>query len=317
LLESKLGVGGCSSVYRALDIETGARVAVKILALRMTHGGEMRARFEREARMCVALSHPNIVSSRELGRHGRRMYLVMELVEGESLSQRIAREGAIGQLDAISIARDLCDALAHAHERGLIHRDIKPSNVMLDRWQNARLVDFGLAVEPERNGERVTSRGQVIGTPEYLSPEQAFGQPLHDKTDLFSFGLVLYEMLAGTAPFPGQGIDIARKNAIETPPPIWVRNAGATVSHELHRLVFDLLQKQPEDRPTAAQAVRRLDALLSRPQRAIRLRQSEPTEKPVLIGSGMSAGALCVWLPIAAWLGLAAIGAFLGVFGAG
>ncbi|HQR68597.1 MAG TPA: serine/threonine-protein kinase, partial [Thermoanaerobaculia bacterium] len=202
-----LGAGGMGEVYRARDTRLGREVAVKVLPARFAADAEMRERFEREARTISQLSHPNICSIFDVGSHEGTAYLVMELLEGESLADRIAR-GPLPLSQALRVGRDICAALAAAHGKGIVHRDLKPANVFLSS-AGTKLLDFGLAklrerVEageasrlPTRDASPLTGEGALLGTLAYMAPEQLEGKPADSRTDLFALGTVLFEMATG------------------------------------------------------------------------------------------------------------------------
>jgi Tol biopolymer transport system component len=241
-----LGAGGMGEVYRARDTRLDRIVAVKILPEEFIGNAQLRARFEQEARSISQLNHPNICVLHDVGDN----YIVMELLEGETLAERIAR-GRVPIEEAVRIATDITNALSRAHAAGIVHRDLKPGNVMLTK-SGAKLLDFGLAkvldddAPPEDNQtveRQLTNAGMVVGTAGYMSPEQVRTEPIDHRSDLFSLGVVLYEMLTGTAPFH-------RTSSIETmhaiihdeQPPI----TGLSPSVEM--VIRFALQKDPEER---------------------------------------------------------------------
>jgi serine/threonine-protein kinase len=211
LLDS-IGTGGMGEVFRARDTRLGRDVAIKVLSARFRLDSQHLVRFDREARVLASLNHPNIATLHAVEPHGDTQALVLELVEGDTLSERIAR-GPMSLLEALPIARQIAAALEAAHERGVIHRDLKPSNVKLRADGTVKLLDFGLAklsepVLPQVDPAAVTMTlegmpGFVMGTPAYMSPEQARGLPVDKRTDIWAFGCVLYEMLTGDRPFKG------------------------------------------------------------------------------------------------------------------
>jgi eukaryotic-like serine/threonine-protein kinase len=211
-LLAELGAGGMGEVYRAHDRKLGRDVALKILPTSFAADPERLRRFAREARLLAALNHPNIAAIYGLEESGGVRGLVMELVEGEDLSQRIAR-GAISIDEALPIAKQIADALEAAHEKGIIHRDLKPANIKVTPDGNVKVLDFGLAkvlggdgAAPDLPDLDRTHEGMVLGTAAYMSPEQARGHPVDKRTDVFAFGAILYEMLAGHRAFPGETV---------------------------------------------------------------------------------------------------------------
>ncbi len=207
----RLGAGGMGEVYLAEDLTLGRKVALKFLPPKTKADELAQQRLIGEAQAAAALDHPNICAIYEVGRHADRGFIVMQYVEGEPLSLRIAR--GLELVEALSIAVQMADALAEAHSRGIIHRDLKPQNIMVNARGQAKLLDFGLATPPLRGlppalseaetQEVPTRHGAVLGTPAYMSPEQAQGRPQDARSDLFSLGVVLYEMVTGTRPFSG------------------------------------------------------------------------------------------------------------------
>jgi formylglycine-generating enzyme required for sulfatase activity len=202
-VEQRIGEGGFAMVFLVRDLSLGRRLAVKVLSPDMALSRTGLERFHREAEAIARLSHPNIVPLHFAGQSENLVYLAMQLVEGESLGDRLAREGALPVADAARILREVASALDLAHRRGIVHRDIKPANILLEHDSGRALVtDFGVAhVSYE---EHLTTTGLVVGTPAYFSPEQVGGLPSDGRSDLYSLGLVVYEMLAGALPFGGR-----------------------------------------------------------------------------------------------------------------
>jgi Protein kinase domain len=251
-LASCLGQGGFGAVYRARDTLLDRQVAIKLINANLT--GDMRARYLREARATARLHHPNVVTLFDAGDDSVSLYLVLELVEGSSLRQIVAR-GALPEARARAIALQIANALAAAHAQGITHRDIKPENILVAAGDVVKIADFGIA---QLAGEsRLTAVGGIVGTPRYMSPEQLEGRTVGAASDLFAFGCVLYEMLAGSQPFGGIGIsEIASRivNGKWEPPPGAVAKAP-----ELWALVATLLQNDPAKRGTALEAAAQLE----------------------------------------------------------
>src|SRR5712672_2003867 len=207
-----LGAGGMGEVYRARDTRLDRDVAVKVLPAHLSAHPEIRARFEREAKAVSSLNHPNICTLYDVGLEDGTAFLVMELIEGETLAARLAK-GALPQADLLRYATQIADALDRAHRSGIVHRDLKPGNIMITR-SGAKLLDFGLAkaAAPLAPGATlttavtrttpVTQQGTIVGTFQYMSPEQIEGKELEGRSDIFSFGAVLYEMVTGQRAFP-------------------------------------------------------------------------------------------------------------------
>ena len=204
-----LGSGGMGEVYRAKDARLGRMVAVKVLAEAIFRDPDARARFEREVRAVAAISHPNILAIHDLGREGEMDYAVMELLDGETLRQRLER-GSIRRNEALEMATQIARGLAAVHERGIAHRDLKPENLFLTSSGTIKILDFGLAIQAapaltnntsSPTATRLTSAGAVMGTVGYMSPEQVRGEAADHRSDVFSFGCVLYEMIGGRRAF--------------------------------------------------------------------------------------------------------------------
>jgi serine/threonine-protein kinase len=244
-----LGAGGMGEVYRARDEQLRRDVAIKVLPDRTSGSSEAVARFEREARAVAALSHPNIVAVHNLGSEGELRYLVMELLEGETLHERLRRGPLPAGLAAQTAAR-AADALAAAHDRGVIHRDVKPSNVFLTRDGGVKVLDFGLARAAETRfsddspTEVRTRTGVILGTLGYMSPEQLSGEEVDSRADVFSLGCVLHEMLTGTGPFRRSSATATAAATLSEPPP----ELGPAVPPELGRVVSRCLEKDRESR---------------------------------------------------------------------
>ena len=266
-----LGAGAMGKVYRAEDVERGTPVALKVLHAFLSANKEAGARFRREAFVGVRLLHPNCVAVLDFGTAADgSFYLAMELLEGESLGDRLDREGAMPWPRALRIARHVLRGLDHAHRESVVHRDIKPDNIFLpDRDGDpefARVLDFGIAkLVGDVAGQAITQAGISIGTPSYLSPEQAVGGALDGRSDLYSLSVVLYEMLAGRTPF-GHLEPMKRllAHVAEPVPALGDVAPGVEVPPEVEALVRDGLAKKPEERiASAAEYLVRIDALLA------------------------------------------------------
>src|SRR5215831_1775552 len=214
-ITSHIGSGGMGDVYQATDTKLGRSVAIKFLPEGFSHDTERVARFQREARVLASLNHSNIAAIHGLEEINSRHFLVMELVPGETLADRIQR-GAIPIEEALPIAKQICEGLETAHEKGIIHRDLKPANIKLTKDGAVKVLDFGLARMRETGGvatnlsnsptlmSAASMPGMILGTAAYMSPEQAKGRPVDGRTDIFAFGAVLYEMLTGRPAFEGE-----------------------------------------------------------------------------------------------------------------
>jgi eukaryotic-like serine/threonine-protein kinase len=218
-LEAKLGSGGMSTVYLARDETLDRQVAVKVMHREMSEQPDQLERFRREARAVAKLSNPHVVAVIDAGEDGGHPYIVFEYVEGENLKQRIKRLGALAPQEALAYAIEIANGLAVAHARKLIHRDVKPQNVLIDAEGRAKVTDFGIARQLEQTG--VTDTGRVLGTTDYVAPEQAMGQGADQRSDIYSLGVVLYEMLTGEVPFSADTqVGVAMKHVNEELPDV-------------------------------------------------------------------------------------------------
>jgi len=243
-----LGEGGMARVYRSLDRQLRRPVAVKVLAPPFDRDSSFLERFRREARAAAGLSHPNIVAVFDSGSDDGTHFIVTELVEGETLADRLGRDGPMPPVDAVAVAVDIARALAAAHERGLIHRDIKPGNVMVLPDGRMKVVDFGIA--RAAGSDTLTGTGVVLGSTAYLSPEQAGGQPVDERADLYALGCVLYEMLTANVPFRAETpiATMYRHVNEDAPPPSTI----VPVQSELEAIVMRCLEKDPRRRFASA-----------------------------------------------------------------
>src|SRR6267154_640116 len=244
-ITGELGRGAMGVVYKALDPTIGRTVALKTMRLDV-HGldtEDMLRRFKNEARAAGLLNHPNIVTIYDAGEQDGMFYIAMEFIEGTSLHSILSEQHVLAPDEVIKIARQKCRGLDYAHSAGIIHRDIKPANIMMTERGMAKIMDFGIA----KAGGGMTSTGQVLGTPNYMSPEQVKGKPLDGRSDLFSFGVILYEMLTGEKPFLGQNVTtIIYKIVHESP--IAPRDLDVTIHPGLSAVVSKALAKDPEER---------------------------------------------------------------------
>jgi Tol biopolymer transport system component len=256
-----LGAGGMGEVYRARDQRLGRDVAIKILSPRIAADAGARARFDREARALAALNHPNIAAIFGVEDHGSQPALVLELVEGPTLADRLARHGPLPAADAIEYAKQIADALDVAHEAGIVHRDLKPGNIAVTDAGRVKILDFGLAKaiaaaageSPDNDPADSptitvpeTSRGVILGTAAYMSPEQARGKRIDKRTDIWAFGCVLFEMLTGRRPFNGETTQDVIAAILERPPDLSPLPA-ATPAH-IRRTIERCLEKEPKRR---------------------------------------------------------------------
>ena len=244
-LESKLGSGGMSTVYLARDETLQRWVAVKVMHREMSDQPDQLERFRREARAVAQLSHPNVVSVIDAGEDGGHPYIVFEYVEGETLKQRIDRLGRLPVVEAAAYGIEVGRGLAAAHAQRLIHRDVKPQNVLIDPEGRAKVTDFGIARSLESDG--LTKTGRVLGTTDYVAPEQAMGQSVDARCDIYSLGVLLYEMLTGEVPFQADTlVGVAMKHVNEQMPDVQERCPG--VSSALAAVVERATAKEPKKR---------------------------------------------------------------------
>jgi len=246
VVEERLGSGGFAVVFLVLDQSLGRRLAVKVLSPDMALSRSGLERFHREAASIARLSHPNIVPLHFAGQQGDLVYLAMQYVEGETLADRITREGRMPIHDVVRILREVASALDLAHRRGIVHRDIKPANILLERESGRALVtDFGVARVADQSG--LTTIGLVVGTPAYFSPEQVGGVTSDQRSDIYSLGLVAYEMLAGALPFGGHTTnEILLQRLADKPPSL--RKIRPDVPAALDAAVLRCLEPEPEHR---------------------------------------------------------------------
>jgi eukaryotic-like serine/threonine-protein kinase len=263
-LEELVGAGGMSSVYRAHDVVLERHVALKVMHEQLTTDGDHVERFRREARLAAQLSHPNIVTVIDRGEQEGRQFIVFEYVEGENLKSLIVREAPLSEREAVELALQIADGLAFAHAHGLVHRDVKPQNVLLTEDGRAKVTDFGIArsIVVQRG---LTQTGTVMGTSDYISPEQARGGPVDACTDIYSLGAVLYELLSCEVPFPGDNFVTVAMRHLNEPAPS-VRVLRPDVSPRLDAAIRRAMAKDPDDRfPTMEAFATELRASLAEP----------------------------------------------------
>jgi serine/threonine-protein kinase len=244
-LEAKLGSGGMSTVYLAKDDTLDRPVAVKVMHREMSEQPDQIERFRQEARAVAKISHPNVVAVIDAGEDHGYPYIVFEYVEGETLKQRIARIGALDIQEAIAYAIEIARGLSIAHDRNMVHRDIKPQNVLIDDEGRAKLTDFGISRQLEQDG--MTATGRVLGTTDYVAPEQAMGRAVDPRSDLYSLGVVLYEMLVGQVPFHADSqVGVAMKHVNEELPDVQRRRPEVSAAVAL--VVERSTAKEPGER---------------------------------------------------------------------
>jgi eukaryotic-like serine/threonine-protein kinase len=259
-LESKLGSGGMSTVYLAVDEVLDRAVAIKLLHREISEEADQLERFRREARAAARLSHPNLVGVIDAGEDDGRPYIVFEYIEGRTLKRRLQEEGRLPVDEAVAYAIEIGRGLTAAHARKLVHRDVKPQNVLIDPDGRAKVTDFGIARSLESKG--LTATGRVLGTTDYVSPEQAMGEDVDERSDVYSLGVVLYEMLTGDVPFRAETqVGVAMKHVNEPMPDVQARRPE--VSAAVASVVDRATTKDPRDRyGTVAEMVRDLEQTL-------------------------------------------------------
>jgi serine/threonine-protein kinase len=294
-VERTLGSGGMATVFLARDRDLDRLVAVKVLADHLAANAAFRRRFVREATLAARLQHPNVVTVFDAGEDGERPFIVMEYVEGETLADVLRRRGRLPPEEALGLARQAADGLAHAHAAGLVHRDVKPQNLLLRSDGTLKVADFGIARSAELT--QLTELGTVLGTAGYLAPEQAAGGEVTAATDVYALGVVVYELLTGRRPYAvGSLAELGRAHAGE--PVVPVRELVPDVSPATEAALMRALALRPEYRPaSAAELAAELEADGPRPPVAAR-----PGPRPrsrrwaiaaaVLVAAGVLAGVL-------------------------
>src|SRR4051812_43720260 len=246
---NRIGSGGMADVYSAEDTHLGRQIALKVLHRRFAQDTEFVERFRREAKSAASLSHPNVVGIFDRGEHEGTYYIAMECLTGRTLKDVIVQEAPLSQEHAIDLGQQVLQAAGFAHRRGVIHRDFKPHNVIVDEYGHAKVTDFGIA---RAGASEMTETGSIMGTAQYLSPEQAQGHAVTAASDLYSIGVMLYEMLAGRLPFDGDSaVSIALKHLSEPPAPLsqW----RPDVHPALEAVVMAALAKDPSHRWQSAE----------------------------------------------------------------
>ena len=303
-----LGQGGFAAVFRARDNVLNRDVAVKVLDVESAPEAVVAERFIREAQTVARLEHPHIVPIYKVGRQEEIFYLIMRFIDGPSLAKFLDREKKLAIGDAARITRQVADALAYAHTHEIVHRDIKPDNILLDRSGHVLVTDFGIAkaaqaAKEKKSGVSLTTEGSVVGTPQYMSPEQASGDPLDGRSDIYSLGIVLYEMLTGSPPFDGDSAaDVLARQLTEVPEPI--RSLRADVPEEMAVVLDRMLDKKRNNRFQMASEVSR--ALVGALPTAARDRVHIPLRrriKTVFYRSLVGLGVAVLLLSIAAAFG--------------
>jgi eukaryotic-like serine/threonine-protein kinase len=252
-IQSELGRGAMGVVYKATDTALERTVAVKTVNMALERDGaeKYEARFYQEARAAGSLNHPNIVTVYDVGKEGNVAYMAMEFIEGEELRSLLAEGRALPVSQAVSIAAQVAEGLAYAHEHGVVHRDIKPANIMVLTDGPVKITDFGIA-RMRANTDELTQSGMMLGSPKYMSPEQVIGKRADQRSDIFSLGVILYEMLTGSAPFSGENVTALMYQIVNFAPP--APSAVNPAAPELvNFIVAKMLAKPLEERYQSAQ----------------------------------------------------------------
>ncbi len=255
----EIGQGGMGTVYKAYDSKIREVVALKLLKTEIASDPEIIERFRNEIKLARQVSHRHVCRMYDLGEEWLSIYISMEFVPGEDLKSFIRRSGHLTEAKAVGLARQIAEGLAEAHRIGVVHRDLKPQNVMIDKDGNAKIMDFGIARSLHTRG--VTGTGVIIGTPEYMAPEQAEGRDVDHRVDLYALGAILFEMVTGRVPFEGTTpLSIVLKHRSE--PPADPQTLNAQISAGLSRIILKCLAKRREDRyASAAEVVEELNAV--------------------------------------------------------
>ncbi|MCC2685835.1 MAG: serine/threonine protein kinase, partial [Paenibacillaceae bacterium] len=250
----RIGGGGMAIVYKGHDVLLNRKVAVKVLRDQYVHDDEFIRRFQREAQAAASLSHPNIVSIYDVGKENDVHYIVMEYVEGTTLNEVIKEKAPMQVEEAIHFTSQICDALDHAHSNQIVHRDIKPHNILIGKNGRVKVTDFGIA--RATTSSTITQTGSVVGSVHYFSPEHAKGVSAGAKSDLYSLGIVLYQMLTGRLPFLGESpISVALKHLqenVEEP-----RKVNSLIPQSVENIILKSMRKNPDERYSSAKQMQR------------------------------------------------------------
>ena len=285
----EVGKGGMGRVYKALDKEINEEVALKLLKPEIASDESTIERFRNELKFSRKIAHKNVCKMYHLAKDEETPYITMEYVSGEDLKSLVKKKGKLSDEEAISIAKQVCEGLAEAHELGVVHRDLKPQNIMIDEKGRAKIMDFGIARSVEAPG--VTQTGVMIGTPDYISPEQAEGEEADQRSDIYSLGAVLYEMVTGRVPFEGDtALSVALKHKAQLPQD--PRKLNPQISEDLSRLILICMEKDKERRyQTAGELLSDLDKIekgIPIKERAFLKRKLKIKQKKILLYGGAS-----------------------------
>jgi Tol biopolymer transport system component len=309
---AQIGAGGMGEVYRAHDTKLARDVAIKVLPEAFAHDAERLSRFQREAKMLASLNHPNIATIHGLEQSGGTSYLVMELVPGETLQERVKREGPVPVEEALGIAKQIAEALEAAHEKGIIHRDLKPANVKVTPEGKVKVLDFGLAkaFAGEASAEDIgnsptlsqaaTMQGVILGTAAYMSPEQARGRAVDKRTDIWAFGCVLYELLTGNPAFHGEDVTEILAGVVKSEP-AWTL-LPANISPSIRVLLQRCLRKDRRQRTPDAATIRiEIEDAIAAPKDSGATQAAPASARNLLLAIGALAAATTIVAAVALW----------------
>jgi tRNA A-37 threonylcarbamoyl transferase component Bud32 len=264
-IDAELGRGAMGVVYKAQDTVLDRTVALKELSGQLTHDEEYVARFRREAKALARLTHPSIVQVFDLIEHGAKFWMVLEFVDGGDLSDYLKKEGRLSPGETAALIAHVAEGLDFAHKQGIVHRDLKPSNILLTPDGKPKISDFGIARLGQSSA--LTQEGTVMGSPAYMSPEQATGGTIDERTDIYALGITCYELITGEVPFQGDTASVLAQHVIQPPPP--PSGSVPDVPPGLESVILEMLEKKPEDRiGTMAEVAQRLGEFAPSPQTA-------------------------------------------------